>query len=346
MDPVEKAIRNALGKGDAGDAAFRLRVYRAAQSALDRAIGGDASLSAEQQQTRRARLSSIVAVVEAEFAPAIETPTAGEPRIAAENRQSPGPLSGERIEKPAPELDRPPISRSAANAGRPSGRPGGSRPWAARLFVAATLVAAVGLATWWAYDTGLFMSAEERDTSVPNPPARVEGEDFVPKDAGAPQKPGEDGRELQWITVFSPKDPTSVQASAGAKAEIIGAGVAQALRISSTSADAAVTFDVGEGVLAELAGGKVVFDIVARSEEGKPTQMSVSCNFAGFGDCGRKRYEIGHEQNDYLFEMAFPEGNPGGSGTISVISDISNDGKAVEIFQIRAARAASEPPTN
>ncbi|MBK8455751.1 MAG: hypothetical protein IPL47_00420 [Phyllobacteriaceae bacterium] len=212
----------------------------------------------------------------------------------------------------------------------------------ARIFVFATVLALVVFGGWWAYDTGLFKSAAERDTSVPNPPAQVEGEDFTPKDAGAPARPGDANAEREWMTVFSPADPSTVQASEGAKAEIIGSGDSQAIRVASSSADASVTFDVGEGILERLAGGKAVFDVIARSEEGKATQISITCDFAGFGDCGRKRYEIGYERGEYLFEIAFPQSAPGGAGSITIVSDLANAGKAVEIFLIRASPAKSE----
>ncbi|MEP1516838.1 MAG: hypothetical protein ABJK32_12285, partial [Nitratireductor sp.] len=38
LNPIEKAIRNALDKGDAGDRAFREKVYRSVHAALERTL--------------------------------------------------------------------------------------------------------------------------------------------------------------------------------------------------------------------------------------------------------------------------------------------------------------------
>lgn len=351
MDPVEKAIRNALEKGDAGNAAFRLRIYQAAQAALEKALGAG-TVPAAQAQERKARLRAIVASVESEFAPA----TAPEPS----GPTAPSPESEPRIEPEVagfarhPGFDEAPAvaGPEARNDERPRERPAKKRRSEAesgilrraaatmgRLFVLATVLALLALGAWWAIDTGLFKSASERDTSVPNPPAQAGEEEFTPKDAGAPQKPGEADAAREWITIFAPRDPTSVDARTGASAEVIGNGEAQVLRIASSTGEAAVAFDVGEGVLERLSGGKAIFDIIARSREGEPTQIAVICNFAGFGDCGRKRYEATYETGEFLFEIQFPDEAPGGGGTIAVVSDVSGGGKALDVVQIRAARA-------
>lgn len=48
----------------------------------------------------------------------------------------------------------------------------------ARLFIYVTLLAFIGFGAWWVYSSGLLLSPEQRDTSVPNPPAQVQAEDF------------------------------------------------------------------------------------------------------------------------------------------------------------------------
>src|SRR5690606_8915656 len=54
------------------------------------------------------------------------------------------------------------------------------RPFAA-LFIGVTLFAALAMGAWWAFQVGLFKMPSEIDTSVPNPPVVVEGEDFDPE---------------------------------------------------------------------------------------------------------------------------------------------------------------------
>lgn len=254
----------------------------------------------------------------------------GDLSIAADARErlsgDPEPLLAEREE--APDLGVAPAEYRAA-ARR-------NRPWAA-LFLAATVLAAAGMGLWWVADRGFLKSAAERDTSVPNPPRTLEPEEFTPKEVGqGPARPG-DATARDWIGIFSPADPASVTAPAGATAEVIEVGDAQALRIRSSDADAAVLFDVGQGVLEQIAGRNAVFDIVARSEGGEVTQMSVTCNLAELGDCGRNRYNVGGERAEYLFDLDLPAASPGAAGTIAITTDLDSGGKAVDIFEIRVA---------
>ena len=154
---------------------------------------------------------------------------------------------------------------------------------------------------------------------------------------GALQTPGAADQGRDWITVFSPSDPTHVNAPSDAKAQVMEDESGSFLRVRSGSSGSAVSFDVGQGVLEQLTGKHAVFDIVARSEEGKPTQMSVDCNFGELGDCGRKRYAVGQQRNEYLFDVALPDKRPGAAGTIAVNSDFENQGKAVDIYEIRVS---------
>src|SRR5690606_13852108 len=93
-------------------------------------------------------------------------------------------------------------------------------PFAA-MFVAVTLFAAVAMAGWWAFQVGLFKLPSEIDTSVPNPPKVVDGEDFNPEDeTPGLSDPGKSDDLRNWITVFSPSDASSVNAPSGATAQV------------------------------------------------------------------------------------------------------------------------------
>ena len=48
-------------------------------------------------------------------------------------------------------------------------------------------------------------------------------------------------------------------------------------------------------MLDQIAGKHAIFDVIARAEDGKDTQMTVDCDFGELGDCGRKRYAVVHE---------------------------------------------------
>ena len=70
MDPVEKAIRNALEKGNAEDRAFREKVYRSAFAALERATASQPELTVENAIRRRQSLQAKITSIESEYLPA------------------------------------------------------------------------------------------------------------------------------------------------------------------------------------------------------------------------------------------------------------------------------------
>lgn len=207
----------------------------------------------------------------------------------------------------------------------------------ALFFIIATLAAALGIGLWFAYETGLFMTAAERDTSVPNPPATTGSEDFIPENETPPVLSSEPDSQRDWIGIFKPEDAAQVNAPSDASAEAMQDESGSFLRIKSGGTGAAITFDVGQGVLEKIAGKKATFDIVARGGDGKDTEMSVDCNFGELGDCGRKRYAVGYERADFLFEVTLPAAKPGAGGTIAVNSDFSGQGKQVDVYEIKVS---------
>jgi hypothetical protein len=515
LDPIEKAIRTALEKGDADDPEFRGRIYRSVEAALDRVIQSNPQLTVEKAIGRRKQLQQKIAEIESEFSPALpaedmaaidarldealldilehapgearsggrhavpQSPVPGQPGFAASPvepirpaSQTPPSAAVPSVMSPAerheavgeapairpdtvqeaaqgaaapppvePAAHREPVfstfdptpepspgrvepvlgdgrfsaaarraeaaepvpsqavkgpdrmTRSAqADAPAPSHQsfgptvdldilPGSAgrfdadfdfpvippaldtadisapipesppeivaadrvarsrerrRPFAAAfLGIALLSLAAVGVI--FAFQTGLLKSPEERDTSVPNPPPELGSEDFDPSAEGPPTLSDQPAAEQNWITVFSPDDPATATTPGDTTAEAMQDDSGSFLRIRSGASGAAVSFDVGQGVLEQLAGRTAVFNVSARGEEGQQTEMSIECNFGELGDCGRKRYEVGYEKGEFLFEITFPDKQPGASGTIAINSDFSGQGKAIDIYEIRAA---------
>jgi len=210
------------------------------------------------------------------------------------------------------------------------------RPFAA-IFLLATLLAAAGIGGRWAVQTGLFQLVGQRNTSATNPPVETEGEDFSSDDQAAPLLPGQSDANRQWVSVFSPSDPTLASAPARATAEVMQDDSGSFMRIRSDASGAAVLFDVGQGTLEQFAGTKVTFDIVARAAEGQQTEMAVECNFGELGDCGRKRFALGYEKAEFLFEVDLRDAQPGAGGTIAINSDFAGEGRAVDIYEIRVS---------
>lgn len=358
MDVIEKAIRNAFEKGDPGDRTFREKVYRSAFAALERAIETNAAATPEAAARRRAALKATIADIESEFIPAV-------PPVMADRRDpvfapdaQPGEAQAPRVDRRRedvamprdpvlePRFDDPAAEADHGNrgqAGYGDDIPGERREFARRrhpiatafIGLAALLLLAAG-AWWWSGGLG-----------QPGPGVVVEAptaqeEAAAPPAAGPPPTPVRPGQAESleaWTTVFTPGDPTAVSVPADAEAAVVGEQQESYLRIRSGASGSAVVFDVGQGILERLAGRRAIFVIVARAEEGRPTQMSVGCDLAALGECGRKRYEVGYERGDFLFDMDLPDARPASGGTISIVSDIDNAGKAVDIYAIRVTPA-------
>ncbi|RWC60692.1 hypothetical protein [Mesorhizobium sp.] len=379
MDAIEKAIRNALEKGNAEDRAYREKVYRAAFAALDRALQANPTVTVEVAIKRRKAIQAKITEIESEFlpavpdvgpqgdAPAVELGADSAPAVeTGQGAPSPdvvveGPVQSARPADDTPRSrvlpvvpdimpdatlpDAPSIDMSApTSAGaaaevapdRDERRIRGRRLPLTAIFLTVTLLAAVGIGLFFAVQTGVFKTSAQLDTAPPQAPPTVGDDDFTPADGG-PAKPGAEDQARDWINVFSPTDASHVSAPSDAKAEVMKDDTGPFLRIRSGASGSAISFDVGQGVLEKLAGKHAVFDIIARSEEGKETQMSVDCNFGELGDCGRKRYAVGQQQNEYLFDVQFPDKRPGSAGTIAINSDFDKQGKAADIYEIRVS---------
>ncbi|PRD41011.1 hypothetical protein C5748_23815 [Phyllobacterium phragmitis] len=353
MEGIERAIRNAFAKGDAGNPATRQRIYESAWSAHEHALSANAALSEQQKTQRRDRLKATISRIETEFRPA--QPSAGAAQRARVEPDlgpgldpdlddvSAGPRSGGR-KAVAPAAGAPTVEGPALD--RDDVRPVGKKPRRADLgyeggaarrdgsearprspFLSYVLPALVLLGVAFV-GWSLFNSF----TDVRRSPGALSN--------GAPAKEGEEARDANWITIFTPSDPTRMSVRGRATAEIASEGSVSFVRVKSSGPDDEVVFDVGQGVLEEIAGRKATFDIIARSDDGKPTQMSVSCDFGTLGDCGRKRYDVINANSDFLFDVEFPEGKqPDAAGTITINSDISGAGKIVDIHAIRVSIA-------
>lgn len=336
LDAIESAIRKALEKGDASDRAFRETVYRSIFAALDKASAANSEVSPEAAAKRRQALAIKVREVEASFMRAehnITEPVVDpEPSIAPSREVAP---DDERSDNP-PAVSTETEIRVDDDSESPPVFSKKRRPYAWMLS-AAILFAAVGMGGWWIYQSDILTPASERDSSVPNPPRTLESEDFQPSGSESPALREEAEVQRQWITIFSPDDPSTVVATVGANVEVTEDGDDKALKVRSSSRDAAAMFDIGEGVLEQIAGGKAVFNVVAVSDEGSPTEFSIRCNFGDLGDCKRHRFSASATIADYLFEVELPDGSPGAAGTIALVSDVSGEGLAVNIREIKVS---------
>lgn len=280
------------------------------------------------------------AQAEGRVEPVVEAPQPAVPASPEPSLDVPatGQEAGSRVTPSVPDIMPEPVL-----PGSPSPRPTAEvtpdrderrarRRFPAGALMGIALLAIIGLGAWWAVQSGMLSMPEGSG----RPPAMAEG-NSPPAGHGDAQHSGEASADRNWITVFTPSDPTQVATPSDARAEVMQDDTGTFLRVHSGPSGSSVSFDVGQGVLERLAGRHAVFDIVARAEEGKDTQMSVDCNFGELGGCDRKRYAVGQDRNDYLFDVQFPDKEPGAAGSIAINSDFENQGKSVDIYEIRVS---------
>lgn len=333
VDPFEKAIRSAFQKGNPSDRAFREKVYRSAFAALDRALQANPSTTVQAAVQRRKALSTKISEIESEFLPAVPTvePVSRQPDASAAAPEPVAPVvaaqdRSRRTSARDEEVEVPDYGKLAPRARK-------RRPWVS-LLLTVVVLALIGSAAWWA-----LRPTPPAPATRANPP--LEEESFAPNEpSSAPLREAIAGEDLaNWITVFEPSDASSVAAPGDSRAELIDEDGEPAIRITTGASGSPILFDVGRGVLEQIAGTRAVFNIIARAEEGKDTQISVECSLAELGDCGRKRYAVTSVREEFLFEIQLPNADPGAGGTIAIHTDMEGEGKSVDIFAIRVSKA-------
>jgi len=256
-------------------------------------------------------------------------------------------MSGAQMEPSGPQADVSPHHLSAqprerrvhAEAGGKKPIRVKARPFATMLAVTVVLAAILAMVVW-TWSTGVFQSAEERDTSVPNPPPRLESEDSA-GGGTAPVLAAEGTAEEQaaaegWITIFTPADPTALGLARGAEASIESAPFGDFARLVTPSPTAEVQIDVAIGTLIDLQGKSVQINIVARADDGNPTEMSVTCDFGPLGDCGRRRFNVNQSTSDYLLRVDLPEASGlSKGGLIKLRTDINDNERPLNLLAVR-----------
>jgi hypothetical protein len=220
------------------------------------------------------------------------------------------------------------------------------RKFFSRLLMLCILVAFVGAGAWWVKTSGLLMTAAERDTSVPSPPAHVDAEDYDDggdSDAGG-ANPGlatidpQDSFSEDWIEIFKPTDIAKVVSGPQAKAESVAENEGPAVRVTSAAsgADGSAAIEVPANVLQQLAGKASTVALTLQATSDSPMQITVECDFQSLGGCGRHRFDVTRDKSDALFQVRFDRSlAPTTSGRLIINSDVDGKGRGVNIYAIR-----------
>jgi hypothetical protein len=363
LDPIEKAIRAALDKGNPEDGVFRNKIYRSAELALTRSLSARVGLDETAVQARFGHLSKVVASIETEFtpatAPAVSVDVLAHARRSEPNFGTPQPSApASRVEPKQPRFDadnEPDWSRtpsaghgdsdvSILSYGRIGKQPEASpdeeeSKASSGLFgklvtalVVITILALLVMFGWTAWNSSLFGNGGDDGTG----PAKLSRSENS-SDVGLKQVGNGNSENENWITVFEPKDALSVQASNGLSAELRGSGDGAYLNLANASKDAQgeAVFEIGSGILDTMRGKKIVFNVQAKTTDGTTTQMATSCSLAGMGECQRVRFRLEGQLSENLIVMQLADTAPEASGTLTISPDLDKTGNPVEITAIQ-----------
>jgi hypothetical protein len=293
----------------------------------------------------RSRLSKIVSSIETEFSlaepaalapnirptvqPIPAQPASREPdwsiRPEVHARQTTAPQIQPQSYDPAAEPDKVEERRSRRASSALFKRLAG-------IFVFVTCLALIVMLGWALWSSSLFNNAENSDDG----PTKITQSESS-SSQGAAQVGNASDTEEKWITVFEPKDAASVEVSDGLSAELTGTGRNAHLKIigSKDAKNSEANFEIGRGVLENLRGKKIVFNVQANTTDGATTQMAVSCSLAGMGECSRVRFRLDGQRTENLIIVQLSDNAPEASGTLTIVPDIDKSGNPVEIVAIR-----------
>ena len=222
------------------------------------------------------------------------------------------------------------------------------RKFFSRLLVWCVLLAFIGIGAWWAHTSGLLMTAAERDTSVANPPASTQPEDFTGNDDNAGNAASHTDQPVtidpqnsfsaDWIPVFKAEDADKIQSGPRARTEKITENDGPAVRLISDSgaADGNISIRVTPSVLKQLAGKSSTIALTLQSTSDEPTQVTVECNFQTLGNCARHRFTVTREKSDALLQVKFDRSlAPNSPGTLTINSDLDGKARGINLFAIR-----------
>lgn len=375
MSGLETAIRNALEKSDRSNAEVRARIYQSSRQALEAGLRKQGIDDPQVVAQQRQRLESLIHIIESEernrllekveqqLRPPAPVSARDGSQVAssaeAQNRSDMavepelrGETRGERAAPPAtaPDLSADPRVGNSKKRGssaadgslafRPEGAVGRRkrRGLFARLFIYVTLLAFIGFGAWWVYSSGLLLSPEQRDTSVPNPPVQVQAEDFNGAEP-APSLSAGRGFSDDWVEIFNAERGSSgIAAGSRASVENIATPAGKAIKVTSRSVsqDGAVSVEVPVEVMRDMAGKSSTISITLQSSSDRQTQVSVACDFATLGDCSRHRFTATAERADMLLNATFERSlAPNAPGRVFINSDIDGNGRPVNLYSVR-----------
>jgi hypothetical protein len=322
VNSVEQAIRAALSKGDAGDQAFRRRIYGSASAALERSLSARAYTEAEIAVRRKSLLSTI-RIIESEFLIAVEVDVPEVPAVVQPAEPRTAKVLDELTSQPANNAVEAPQTRERM-AAKPVKIPAQrkNRPWFKYALNGGFLLVLV-LGGFWGYRQGTRIYAEATT------PGQVNQKPLLAENA---ESIGSEAKD--WIQVFSARDTDLLSPAQGAKAEITSRDGNNYVVMTGDGTNE-VAIKIGAGLMQTFAGKRVLFNYKARSVNGAILETGMHCAFGEDTICERKRFKIGPQTAEYMFAVTVGA-SVRGDGALLIAPDLTGGGGAVEIENIRA----------
>lgn len=235
------------------------------------------------------------------------------------------------------------------------------RKFFSRLLVCCIIVAFLGMGAWWVKTSGLLLSVSQRDTSVRNPPAHVDSQDYNGEqdsdnsddsmysgnnNAGLATIDPQDRFSAEWIQILGPTDASKASSGSQAKAENASENEGPTVRLTSQSSGATgdVAIPVPAAVLQKITNGRATVAMSLQSTTDTPTQITVECDFGGLGGCGRHRFDVTRQKADALFQLRFDKQLPAdATGKLVFNTDVDGKLTGVNVYAIRVLPGSETP---
>ena len=226
------------------------------------------------------------------------------------------------------------------------------RKFFSRLLVFCIIVAFLGMGAWWVKTSGLLLSVSQRDTSVHNPPAHVDPQDYngdqdsdnsddtmySGNNAGLATIDPQDRFSADWIQILGPADAAKAVSGAQAKAENANENEGPTVRLTSQTPSPAgnIAIPVPSAALQKITNGRATVAMTLQSTTDTPTQITVECDFGGLGGCGRHRFDVTRQKADALFQLRFDKALPSDAkGNLVFNTDVDGKVTGVNVYAVR-----------
>lgn len=355
---IETSIRGFLAQGDSRDPDFRLRVYEAADRAIERLAEKNGNEA--EAKAKRADLVQAIEAIEAEYGHDVhdepaEAKDPGEPAQGGSRKVAPPVRASEDAPRSAsggdPVLSEMISSEDRIDIGGTNGadepgdedareadvsglsstwRPGGERsgirrkrPWGGGILVSGLIL----LLILFLLAAGLWLLLPLVSSAF-SPPQTAEGPTIEETIAAAERGEG-------WISVFDGTQLDAITSSDGgrvvADTALDGSPV---VRITGgPEAGSEIALVVGPGVVSRLKGENARAELTAGTDPDASREFSVRCLFDGETHCGRQRFTVSTERQPFVFEVDLT-GINGGDGRIAIDPSLGQ-GNDLIVYSLR-----------